>query len=190
MHQQVHDLGVGADLGAVVASGGEEAHRHPHRVHRPVGDAHGRLELGIEVRLEAQGLGGRQALRGDAARLAALHERLQVLEVLLLDGDEEPVVALERTRADAPQDAVLLDALDGRLAIVDGIAPTAVEQPVVAPRRARGQLAALDQRDPHAPEGEIVGQRSTRAASTDDEDVPGAAWPGSHRTPATMSPPR
>ena len=104
--------------------------------------------------------------------LAALEQRLEVLHVLVFDGDEQAVVQLEASGADPPEDHVLLDALDRRLAVVDRVAPAAVEHPVVATRRARGHLAPLHQRDAQAAKREVVRQRTAGATAAHDENVP------------------
>jgi hypothetical protein len=79
---------------------------------------------------------------GGPARLAAIHERLQVLEVLFLDGGysrssfstatNSPSLSSNvpgQIRPDPAQDAVLLDALYGRLAVVDRVAAPLCSSP-------------------------------------------------------------
>ena len=46
-----------------------------------------------------------------------------------------------------------------------------VQQSVVATGGARGELAALDQRDPDAAQRQVVGERAAGAAAADDQDV-------------------
>ena len=62
LHDQARHVDVVQELGAVRLRGREEAQRHPHRVHRGVGHAHGGLQLRVQVGLQAQGL-----LAGSAA---------------------------------------------------------------------------------------------------------------------------
>ena len=100
-----------------------------------------------------------------------VEEARQVCHVLVGDGDEQPVVLLERARRDATQESVLLDALHGGLVIVHRVARAAVQQTVVASRRPRRELAAFDQRDAQPAEREVVRESAAGAAAADDQDV-------------------
>ena len=74
---------------------------------------------------------------GISRGLAAGQQFGQVVHVVVVDRDEQPVVLLEGPGSDLAQEPVLLDALDGRVVVVHRVAGAAVEQSVVAPRRAR-----------------------------------------------------
>ncbi len=133
---------------------------------------------GFNMRLEAEALVGAQFLDRDLALRAPAHEVVVVGHVLIGDGDEEPVVLLERARADPAQDGVLLDALDRRLLVVDGVPGSRVQQAVMASGRARGHLAALDEADAEPPQREVVREGGARATAADDQDVRSVTeWP-------------
>ena len=169
--QQPRHLDVVQQRRAVRLRRREEPQGHPHRVHRRVGHAHRGLQLRVQHRLQAKRLLGRELLRRDARRLAPLEEARQVRHVLVVDRHEQPVVLLERTGCDRAQDAVLLDAFHRRLVVVHGVPRAAVQQAVVTSRRPRRELAAFDERDAHAAEGQVVGERAAGAAAAHDQDV-------------------
>ena len=163
---------------AAVLGRGEEPQRHPHRVHRRVGNSDGSLQLRVQQRLHPERFLRGELLDRDPTCLAAFDEVCVVLHVFIGERDEQAVVLLERARTDRAQDRVLLDAFDRGLAVVHGVARPRVQQPMVAAGGARGEFAALDQRDPDAAQRQVVRERAARAATSDDQDVWCiAGWP-------------
>ena len=103
------------------------------------------------------------------ARQAASHGRHS--RVVVGRGEEEAAGVLDGVRHDLAQDAVLFDALARRLRVVHRIAPARMQQAVVAPRRAVGQVGALDQRHPQAAQCQVQGRPAAGRAAADHQDI-------------------
>ena len=87
LHEADH-FGIGLDDCAAVFGCGEEAQRHPHGVHRGVGNLDAHEDGRVDVRLALQHFAGRQAAGGNAALVAGLDEFVAIGGLFLGQGNK------------------------------------------------------------------------------------------------------
>jgi hypothetical protein len=126
-------------------------------------------------------------LRRDAAFLARRDERADPVGVVVGDGHEQSATVFKGPWRDAAQYPVLLDAFDRGLRVCHRVPGPAVQQAVMSSGRAGRELAALENRDGHAAQREVMGERGTCAAATDHHNLlPHNAPPVQRAVTATL----
>ena len=123
---------VGKDLSTVGNSGASCAPRHTPTVNGSIFNREGPLEVGVQSRFTAQGLGGGNLFGGNASRPSALEEVVGVFLIICRCRDEKAACPFNGIGINTRDNCVLFSAFSRRFRVGCDIASTGVEQAVVA----------------------------------------------------------